>query len=215
LGEIKPSGFHIRDFYGNSSKNIGRNRISSIAEKKFMNKSDLWVELYSNISTTGALTFSSKALVAKMLSHADFSKAKIIVELGGGDGSISQGIVDRMAPGAKLYVFEIHKSFCESMEKLFPQENVIIINDSAANINQYLDGEKVDYVLSSLPFSLISPEVKDQILAASKSALNPSGFFIQICYSYLLKNLFKKHFGKVKTSFTLKNLPPAFVMVCN
>jgi len=205
----------LQDFFRNTSKKIGQNRIYSSPEKKFMTKSDLWVELYSNISTTGALTFSSKALVSKMLSHADFSKAKIIVELGGGDGSISQGIVDRMAPGAKLYVFEIHKSFCISMEKLFPQENVIIINDSAANINQYLNGEKVDYVLSSLPFSLISPDVKDQILAASKSALNPSGFFIQICYSYLLKNLFKKHFGKVKTSFTLKNLPPAFVMVCN
>lgn len=101
------------------------------------------------------------------------------------------------------------------MEKLFPQENVIIINDSAANINQYLNGEKVDYILSSLPFSLISMEVKVQILEAAKAALNPTGFFIQICYSYLLKNLFKKYFGKVKTSFTLKNLPPAFVMVCN
>jgi phospholipid N-methyltransferase len=180
-----------------------------------MNKSGLWVELSSNLSTTGALTFSSKALVAKMLSHAAIPSAKLIIELGGGDGSITHGIVDQMASGAKLYVFEINKSFCKSMEKLFPQENVIIINDSATNINHYLNGEKVDYVLSSLPFSLISPEVKDQILIASKSALNPSGFFIQICYSYLLKNLFKKHFGKVKTSFTLKNLPPAFVMVCN
>ncbi len=180
-----------------------------------MTKSDLWVELYTNLSTTGALTFSSKALVAKMLSHASIPKAKIIVELGGGDGSITQGIVDQMAPEAKLYVFEINKSFCESMEKLFPQENVFIINDSAANINTYLKGEKVDYVLSSLPFSLLSIEVKDQILEAAKSALNPTGSFIQICYSYLLKNLFKKHFEQVKTSFTLKNLPPAFVMVCS
>ena len=180
-----------------------------------MNKSDLWVELSSNLSTTGALTFSSKALVAKMLSHVDIPNARIIVELGGGDGSISNGIVEKMGPKAKLYVFEINKSFCDSMEKLFPQENVIIINDSAANINQYLNGEKADYILSSLPFSLIPLEVKDQILEAVKVALNPTGFFIQICYSYLLKNLFKKYFGKVKTSFTLKNLPPAFVMVCN
>jgi len=180
-----------------------------------MNKSNLWVELSSNLSTTGALTFSSKALVAKMLSHADIPSAEIIVELGGGDGSITQGIVDQMNPQAKLFVFEINKSFCQSMEKLFPQENVLIINDSAANINQYLKGQKVDYVLSSLPFSLISVEVKDQILEASKLALNPSGSFIQICYSYLLKNLFKKHFEIVKTSFTLKNLPPAFVMVCS
>jgi len=180
-----------------------------------MTKSDLWVELYSNISTTGALTFSSKALVAKMLAHANISGSKIIVELGGGDGSITKGIVDRMSPDAELLVFEINKSFCDSMEKLFPQENVRIINDSAENIQLYLDGKKADYVLSSLPFSLIPMEVKDQILDQSKKALSSEGFFIQICYSYFLKNLFKKHFEKVKTSFTLKNLPPAFVMVCN
>ncbi|MDG1277246.1 MAG: methyltransferase [Algoriphagus sp.] len=180
-----------------------------------MTKSDLWVELYSNISTTGALTFSSKALVSKMLSHANIADSKIMVELGGGDGSITQGIVDRMSPDAELFVFEINKSFCDSMEKLFPQENVHIINDSAENIQQYLNGKKADYVLSSLPFSLIPLDVKYQILEQSKLALSPNGFFIQICYSYLLKNLFKKHFERVKTSFTLKNLPPAFVMVCN
>ena len=179
-----------------------------------MNKSNLWVELTSNLSTTGALTFSSKALVAKMLSHASISSAKIIVELGGGDGSITKGIVDQMNPTAKLFVFEINKSFCESMEKLFPQENVRIINDSAANMDHYLNGEKVDYILSSLPFSLITKEIKAQILEATKSALKPSGIFIQICYSYLLKNLFKNYFNTVKISFTLNNLPPAFVMIC-
>ncbi|WPR77119.1 class I SAM-dependent methyltransferase [Algoriphagus sp. NG3] len=179
-----------------------------------MGKSDLLLELYSNLSTTGALTFSSKALVNKMLSHADFKGAKLVVELGGGDGSITQGIVERLDPDAELLVFEISKSFCDTMEDLFPQENVRIINDSAENIANYLDGRKVDYVLSSLPFSFIAQEVKDQILIQSKSALTHNGFFIQICYSFMLRNLFKKYFNDVNTSFTLKNLPPAFVMVC-
>jgi phospholipid N-methyltransferase len=179
-----------------------------------MGKSDLLLELYSNLSTTGAVTFSSKALVNKMLSHTDLSVAKLIVELGGGDGSITQGIVNRISPGTKLLVFEINKSFCESMEKQFPQENVHIINDSAENIVNYLEGEKADYVLSSLPFSFIAPEIKDMILSQTKISLSEKGRFIQICYSYLLKNLFKKHFSEVSTSFTLKNIPPAFVMVC-
>ncbi|REG92751.1 class I SAM-dependent methyltransferase [Algoriphagus antarcticus] len=179
-----------------------------------MGKSDLLLELYSNLSTTGAVTFSSKTLVKKMLTHVDFKGAKLIIELGGGDGSITKGIVDNLDPDSELLVFEISKSFCKSMEKLFPQDNVRIINDSAENIGKYLQGKKADYVLSSLPFSFIAPEVRDQILCQSKTALTQSGFFIQICYSYLLKNLFKKHFEGVNTSFTLKNLPPAFVMVC-
>ena len=82
-----------------------------------------------------------------MLSFSDLSNAKLIVEMGGGDGSITQGIVDRLAPDAELLVFEISSSFCEAMKKQFPQENVKIINDSAENIHLYLEGKKVDYIL--------------------------------------------------------------------
>lgn len=179
-----------------------------------MSKSNLLIELYSNLSTTGALTFSSKALVNKMISQADLSESKLIVEMGGGDGSITQGIFNRMRPDAELLVFEINPSFCEAMKKQFPQENIRIINDSAGNLDKYLDGRKVDFIFSSLPFSFLSKEVTDEILSQSKNALSQGGAFIQICYSYLLKKLFQKYFGKVQASFTIKNLPPAFVMVC-
>lgn len=180
-----------------------------------MSKSDLLLELYSNLNTTGALTFSSKALVNKMLSYADIENSKLILELGGGDGSITQGIIDRLSPDAELLVFEINRSFCDAMEKLFPLPNVRIICDSAENIDQYIHGRKVDYVLSSLPFSLISKEATDQILINTKNALSEKGKFIQICYSYLLKKLFGKYFSKVGAKFTIRNLPPAFVMICH
>ncbi|WP_297338186.1 rRNA adenine N-6-methyltransferase family protein [Algoriphagus sp.] len=179
-----------------------------------MSKSNLLIELYSNLSTTGAVTFSSKSLVNKMISRSDLSQAQLIIEMGGGDGSITQGIIEQMNPTARLLVFEINAPFCEAMKKQFPQKNVEIINDSAGNLDKYLNGEKVDYIFSSLPFSLIPKDATDEILRKSNLALSQSGAFIQICYSYLLKKLFKKYFKEVDASFTLKNLPPAFVMVC-
>ena len=180
-----------------------------------MSKSDLLVELYTNLTTTGAVTFSSKALVNKMLSYTDLKHADLVVELGGGDGSITQGIVDRLAPSAELLVFEINPSFCAAMKKQFPQSNVKIINDSAEHLAKYIEGRKVDYVLSSLPFSLIPKEATDQIMKQSKESLKPKGKFIQICYSYLLKKLFLRYFSTVDAKFTFKNLPPAFVMICH
>ena len=86
-----------------------------------MNKGSLFKELFVNIKTTGAVTFSSKSLVNKMLSFADFTGAKTIVELGGGDGSITKGIVERMDQDAVLLVFEISKHFCDNLAKEFPQ----------------------------------------------------------------------------------------------
>src|SRR5690606_36440898 len=125
---------------------IGRNL------KRNMNKSSLFKELFINIKTTGAITFSSKSLVNKMLSFADFTGAQTIVELGGGDGSITKGIIERMDENAVLFVFEISKHFCENLTKEFPQDNIHIICDSAENMDKYLNGRSADLILSSLPF---------------------------------------------------------------
>ncbi|AWW32971.1 ribose ABC transporter permease [Echinicola strongylocentroti] len=180
-----------------------------------MNKSSLIKELFSNIKTTGAVTFSSKYLVNKMLSFADFKGAKVIVELGGGDGSITRGIIDRMDDDAVLFVFEISEAFCENLKRQFPQKNVHIICDSAASMDNYLNGEGADLILSSLPFSLIPKEARMEIYMKSRSNLKETGYFIQICYSYLLKFQFANYFQSIKTAFTLRNFPPAFIMICN
>ena len=180
-----------------------------------MNKSSLFKELFVNIKTTGAVTFSSRSLVNKMLSFADFKGAKVIVELGGGDGSITKGIIDRMDKDAKLYVFEISEHFCDNLNRQYGSDNVFIICDSAENMDKHLDGNPVDLFLSSLPFSLIPKDSRKVIYEKSSLMLKPTGFFIQICYSYLLRFQFATHFGTIKTAFALKNFPPAFIMVCN
>lgn len=179
-----------------------------------MIKSNLWLELTSNLKTTGAFTFSSKGLIQKMLSNADLSQAKVIVELGGGNGCITQELITKLNKESILYVFEINPSFCESMKKMFDHPRVKIIQDSAENMSQYLEEEKVDYIFSSLPFTLLTKEVTDKILVQCKKSLSSNGFFIQICYSIFLKNLFKQYFSFVHATITFKNFPPAFVMVC-
>lgn len=178
------------------------------------NKVALLKELYTNISTTGAITFSSKRLVEEMLSHASFNSANMIVEMGGGDGSITRGIVSRMKEGSELLVFEVNEFFCENLRKEFDQENIRIICDSAANLEQYLEGKKADLIFSSLPLSLIEKSEKERIYKKSKESLSSDGKFIQICYSYLLRFEFKKFFQEVKVNFTLKNFPPVFIMLC-
>lgn len=178
------------------------------------NKTALLKELYSNISTTGAITFSSKSLVNKMLSYANFKEAKLIVEMGGGDGSITRGIIERMDDDAELLIFEVNDFFCKSLKQEFESKNIRVICDSASNIDSYLNGRKVDLILSSLPFSLIEKEEKKAICQKSVDNLSVEGRFIQICYSYLLRFQFKKFFNQLNVHFTLKNFPPAFIMVC-
>lgn len=178
------------------------------------NRRMLLKELFSNISTTGAITFSSKSLVNKMLSYADFRGRKVLVELGGGDGSITQGIVDRMDTDAKLLVFEINKAFCENLKKKFPDPRVQIIADSAENIDLYLDGRKADLILSSLPLTLINKESREGIYRKSKASIQEDGKLIQICYSYPLKFQFARYFKNIQSHISMKNFPPTFILVC-
>jgi phospholipid N-methyltransferase len=180
-----------------------------------MKKSDLLLELYSNLGTTGALAFSSKALVSKMLSYTDIEHSSLIVELGGGDGAITQGVVDRLPEGAELLVFEINESFCNSLKKQFSRPNVKIICDSAENLDKYLGQRKPDYIVSSLPFIILPKEVTDTILKKSKESLAPTGKMIIMTYSFHLKALFKRFFEHLEVKFTFRNLPPAFVMICH
>jgi phospholipid N-methyltransferase len=180
-----------------------------------MGKSDLLLELYSNLSTTGALAFSSKALVNKMLSYTDIEHAKLIVELGGGDGSITLGIIERLSSEGQLLVFEINESFCNSMRKQFTQPNIKIICDSAENMDKYLGGRKADYIVSSLPFIILPKDVTDEILTKSRDSLAPKGKMVIMTYSFHLKKLFRRFFSHLEVKFTFRNLPPAFVMICH
>ncbi|MGY6522652.1 MAG: class I SAM-dependent methyltransferase [Mongoliitalea sp.] len=177
-------------------------------------KTALLKELYSNISTTGALSFSSKRLVNKMISYADFKNAKLIVEMGGGDGSITRGIMSEMGADAELLVFEVNEYFCQLLKKEFQSEQIQIICDSAANIDTYIQGRKVDLILSSLPLSLIDKDVKNSLYQKSVECLSENGRFIQICYSYFLRFEFRRFFKQMQIHFTLKNFPPVFIMVC-
>lgn len=179
-----------------------------------MGKASLLKELFVNIKTTGAISFSSKSLVKKMLSFADFRGATLIVELGGGDGSITRGIRKRMGPDAKLLVFEVNEHFCENLRKKFTEPNIQIVCDSAENLDRYLEGEKADMILSSLPFSLIPKDTRNLIYQKSSENLKANGVFVQICYSYLLKFQFAPYFSQIRTTLTLKNFPPTLIMVC-
>ncbi len=164
----------------------------------------------------GAVAPSSKHLVKKMIDPIDFSKVKCIVEFGPGTGNITHELLNRMPADAVLIVFEINKEFCDRLEEIH-DSRIRIISDSAENLEEYLmknNIEKVDYIVSSLPFSIIPNSIVRSILSTVKRTLLPKGAFIQYQYSlnayFKLKNTFKK----VDLDFTPINLPPAFIFTC-
>ena len=168
-----------------------------------------------NIQTVGTLTRSSKHLCLGMIKHVNFSDAKLIVELGAGDGVITKHILRNMSPDAKLLAFEVNPKFCDVLRKI-NDDRLIVVEDSAEYLGKYVTeagGSEVDYVISAIPFVTLPKEVGQKIVGICHDYLKKSGLYIQVHYSLIMKSLYSSIFGNVDVNFVPINVPPAFVLV--
>ncbi|MCO4813270.1 MAG: methyltransferase domain-containing protein [Flavobacteriales bacterium] len=163
----------------------------------------------------GAVSPSSKSLGKKMLSNIDFSKDKLIVELGPGTGVFTDLIINKMADDARLLVFELNDNFYNSLSSRINDPRVKIIHDSAEFIHKYIgETEKLDVVISSLPLMVFPEKLRQDVVNESFDCLKDTGKYIQFQYSLQSKKLLESKYDQVKIQFTIKNFPPAFVYNC-
>ena len=172
-------------------------------------------ESIRNLKTVGTFTRSSKFLCKGLIKHVDFTNAKVIVELGAGDGVITKHILKAMAPDCKLMVFEVNEKFSEILHSI-KDERLIVIQDSAEYLEKYMKESglsSIDYVISAIPFVIVPKDIANTILQECKKFLKPGGLFVQVHYSLMAKKLYENAFGNVDINFVPLNIPPAFVLV--
>ncbi len=181
-----------------------------------MRKGDFFSEFLKQGKNVGSITPSSKYLVKKMMDPIDFSDVKCIVEFGSGTGIITLELLNKMPADAILLAFEINMEFCEMLQKI-EDPRIRIIADTAENLENYLTQnniKKVDYIVSSLPFTMIPNGIVKNILRVVTKVLKPEGAFIQYQYSLNAYKKLRDTFKNVDLTFTPMNIPPAFIFTC-
>ncbi len=181
-----------------------------------MKKPGFFSESIKNFRTIGALAPCSPQAAEKMVESIDFTKARTIVEFGGGTGPVTKEILKRAHPDARVVVFEINDAFVDTLKKIDDARLTILhasAADAAAKLRE-LGMEKADYVVSTLPLAVLKDDVVESVFHAIKEILKPSGLYTQIQYGPFLKKRIENEFGEVKTLFVALNVPPAFVYVC-
>ena len=164
--------------------------------------------------STGAIASSSKSLVKKLISPIPNQQNLTIIELGPGDGCVTKAILEKLGPQGELHAFEINTSFVAAI-KAIDDARLNVIAVGAERMSEFLAPQSVDYVVSSLPLSMIPKEVKKQIILQSQAVLKPNGQFLQYQYALQDYGLLNSYFTKVNVQFTLANLPPAFIYTCS
>lgn len=169
----------------------------------------------ANPRAVGAILPTSRRTVRDMLDMADFERARTVVELGAGTGVYTGEVIARLRPDARFLAFEVDPDLVATLSGRIEDPRLQVINDSAENVGDYLDGAKVDVVVSGLPFTSLPPPVKRNVFGAMRSVLAPDGVMVAIQYSTMAQRDLESHFASVRRRVSPVNVPPAFLFRCS
>jgi len=174
-------------------------------------------QFFKQKKMVGAVAPSSRFLAHKMLNHLPLSTAKVIVELGPGNGVFTKRIIKEMGENTQLIVIELNDLFYNELSSTIQDPRVHIFHDSANKIWDFvkqIGQDKADIIISSLPLANFPEDLKTDLLDSIHNSLDEKGTFVQFQYSLQSKKAIKKRFVKTKITYTPFNIPPAFVYSC-
>jgi phospholipid N-methyltransferase len=161
---------------------------------------------------------SSRALVRRVAGCLDFSRPRVIVEFGPGEGCHTREIVRRMDDRSSLLLFELDAELAAHLRRQFHDDpRVTVLHADAVNLRQELTRrghEHCDFVVSGIPFSLLEPEKKRALLQHTHASLAPAAHAAFIIYQVtneLRDRGHCRHFARAESAYCLQNFPPMFV----
>lgn len=168
----------------------------------------------SKPTQVGSIIPSSKYLCRHMMRQIPWDKTQTIVELGPGTGVFTKEILRRKARKTRFFVVERDPTFQNMLRNRFPG---LMIRNEAVQLPLYMKElgiHQVDAIVSGLPFAVLPDEKREQILDRIVDSLVDDGIFVTFQYSLQLKDELEKRFERVEITFTMLNLPPAFIYTC-
>jgi len=178
-------------------------------------ETNLLLKEFIKDNKVGAVVETSRYVTRKLIEKINFQQAEVIVEYGSGKGVITKILLDNMGPNTILFAFETNENFIRNLTEIHDSRLIVVNNDaeSAKTIlkNKY-QIELVDYIISTIPFSLIEKHKRNRIINNSYKLLKEAGYFITYQYSWFILNLIKKKFNSVNWKLVLLNFPPAVII---
>ncbi len=125
---------------------------------------------------------------------------KHIVELGGGTGRIPRYLTRDAAhlpnapgllpPDGSYTVVEINERFIRYMQENIHDSRVRIVHGRAEDIENIIDGQPVDLIFTSLPFTEM-PKNGEKILRSARNVLSPGGKTVVTIYKSIEETMEK------------------------
>jgi phospholipid N-methyltransferase len=168
-----------------------------------------------NPRKVGAVWPTSRWAVRDLLNMGDLPRARTVVEFGVGTGVYTEEVLKRLHPDGIFLAFEIDPDLASAVAARLKDPRLRVINDSAENVEAYLEGAKADIIVSSLPFTTLPTDMRQNIFDAAHRALAPDGQMLVLQYSNTVLSDLKRFFSPIRRRFSPLNVPPAFLFACS
>jgi phospholipid N-methyltransferase len=165
----------------------------------------------------GSVIPSSRFLINGLIKQVNWNRARVMVEYGPGVGNITTEILKRLHKDGKLIVFETNADFVEFLRSSFRDPRLHIVHGSAERVGEVvreLGFDGVDYIISGIPFSVMPPHVRENILRNTQAALRPRGKFLVYQFSPAVSPYLNDIFSEVRKGFEPLNILPAWLFFC-
>ncbi|MGB3289604.1 MAG: methyltransferase domain-containing protein [Burkholderiaceae bacterium] len=166
-------------------------------------------ELCAKPGIIGAICPSSVYLARNMARQIPRDGNGLVVELGGGTGSVTQALLNHGISPDRLVVVEFSSLFVQRLRKRFPHVNVV--HGNAADLGRLLPPDsQVDAIVSSLPLCSLPEPMTQSILEQWRQLLHEGGVAVQFTYN-LRSPKWRKHLQaqQIDAKIVWANLPPA------
>lgn len=168
----------------------------------------------ANPMRVGYVVPSSPILTRKTARCIDFSKPRVVVELGPGEGCHTRQIVRRMNSDSRLILIELDAHFAAHLCKQFAgDKRVTVVHGDALDLPETLvehDCVAPDYIVSGIPFTIMGVQLRERLLASIARAMGPESVFITYQFSMQLAE--HDYFNLKQREHCLFNVPPLNVI---
>lgn len=169
-----------------------------------------FTQFVKNPRQLGSVIPSSGFLTRRIIRNARLSAAKVVVELGPGNGGTTRDFLKAMSQDARLLSIELNGGLYELASSVKDPRHIAHHGDASKlpDILQHYGLRAPDVVISGIPFSTMSPTVGTQLLETIYKQLAPGGRFVAYQVNGQVDRL-NSFFGDNKTlEIELLNIPP-------
>jgi phosphatidylethanolamine/phosphatidyl-N-methylethanolamine N-methyltransferase len=161
----------------------------------------------------GSIIPSSRALARAIASAVSYRPGQYVVELGGGTGAITEGLIERGLPQDKLVVVELDVSLHAYLRDRLPGS--LVVCGDATRLTDILGSHGINdvgTVISGLPMVGMPFEFKKAIIGQGLKALRGQGWMLQYSYSPIPPIPAKQLGVRAElVRYVARNVPPATV----